>query len=139
MIVNTSMMRKSNIFCRKLQLVVSKHCICTDTLQCTHYTTLLSSYIQHNYYCALRAPVTYYYYVGCTLTNCLQCSVVHACCTVFRFVFISVQIQCLLAISCNFLQKILDFIIILVYTTISADGPFSQTRSHTLLFSTCTH
>ena len=72
--------------------------------------------------------------VGCTL----QCSVVHVrvvVCTVFRFVFISIQIQYLLTTSCtNFLprQKMLDF---LVYTTISADaGPFSQRRSQIIPF-----
>ena len=30
-VYDTSMMRKSKIFCRKLQPVVSKYCICTDT------------------------------------------------------------------------------------------------------------
>ena len=44
----------------------------------------------------------------------------------------SVQIQCLLTTSCNFLQKMLDFLYI-VYTTISADGPFSLSRSHNIL------
>ena len=52
MVVCTSMMRKSNIFCRKLQLVVSKHCICTDMntkRKAVHYMSLyyIVEYIQH--------------------------------------------------------------------------------------------
>ena len=47
------MMRKSNIFCSTLQLVVSKHCICTDantkrkTVHYTYTTLLIVEYIQH--------------------------------------------------------------------------------------------
>ena len=43
MVVYTSMMRMSNIFSRKLQLVVSRHCICTDTntkQKTVHYSAL---------------------------------------------------------------------------------------------------
>ena len=50
MVVTNSMMRKSNIFCRKLQLVVNKHYICTDMYiykaenSTLHY---IVEYIQH--------------------------------------------------------------------------------------------
>ena len=49
-------------------------------------------------------------------------------CTVFRFVFVPVQIHCLLTTSCNFLQRMLGFFRH-TSTTISANGPFSQSRS----------
>ena len=55
--------------------------------------------------------------------------------SVFCSVFISVQIQCLMTTSSNFLQRMLDFFIIA--TTISAkfNGPFSQSRSHIIVIS----